>query len=101
MTILTNWAGNHWYTAPHLREPTSVRTSGLVAEHEQVRALGSRHSFTDIADTVRWFNPRTGGLVGVGGRVSPREGVLGMPDKPDDLDWVLVAPATDDTGGQR
>ena len=48
----TNWAGNHVYRAARLEEPGSVaELQELVASHERVRALGSRHSFTDIADT--------------------------------------------------
>jgi xylitol oxidase len=48
----TNWAGNHVYRAARLEKPGSVaELQELVASHERVRALGSRHSFTDIADT--------------------------------------------------
>lgn len=49
---LTNWAGSHTYSATHLHRPHSVAELGeLVARAERVRPLGSRHSFSDLADT--------------------------------------------------
>ena len=51
-----NWAGSHVFTAPALVEATTVsevqdvvRAAGSVG---RVRALGTRHSFTDLADTT-------------------------------------------------
>jgi alditol oxidase len=50
--VLTNWAGNHRYAAGRLHEPRSVaELQELVAGLDRVRALGTRHSFTDLADT--------------------------------------------------
>jgi xylitol oxidase len=50
--VRTNWAGSHTYEASGLATPTSVEeVQELVASHPHVRALGSRHSFTDLADT--------------------------------------------------
>lgn len=47
-----NWAGNHTYSAPVIAHPSSVEElQELVAGSERIRALGSRHSFNDIADT--------------------------------------------------
>ena len=47
-----NWAGNHTYRARAVRRPRSVdELQDLVASHDRVRALGTRHSFTDLADT--------------------------------------------------
>jgi xylitol oxidase len=47
----TNWAGNLAYTASTLHEPTSVEeVRRIVAASTSIRALGSRHSFNDIAD---------------------------------------------------
>lgn len=47
-----NWAGNHTYQAPVIAHPASLQElQELVAGAEHVRALGSRHSFNDIADT--------------------------------------------------
>lgn len=49
---MTNWAGNHTYAAGRLERPTSTeQLQELVAGATRVRALGSRHSFTDIGDT--------------------------------------------------
>ena len=49
----TNWAGNHVYGAQELRHPADLdELCGIVASTEHVRALGSRHSFTDLADTT-------------------------------------------------
>ena len=47
----TNWAGNYTYTAA---ADTPAQRRGASAdrrENERVRALGSRHSFSDLADT--------------------------------------------------
>jgi xylitol oxidase len=47
-----NWAGNHTYRAPVIAHPASLQElQELVMHADQVRALGSRHSFNDIADT--------------------------------------------------
>ena len=49
---LTNWAGNYRYAAARLLTPTSVEeVQEAVAGSRRVRALGTRHSFTSIADT--------------------------------------------------
>jgi alditol oxidase len=49
----TNWAGNVVFGAPRLHQPTSLdEVRRIVAGSEQVRALGSGHSFNPIADTV-------------------------------------------------
>ena len=51
--MLRNWAGNHTYIAGTIHEPVSVAAlQELVAGLDRVRALGSRHSFTDLADTT-------------------------------------------------
>ena len=48
----TNWAGNHVYGAERLLQPTDVdELREIVATTDHVHALGSRHSFTDLADT--------------------------------------------------
>jgi xylitol oxidase len=50
--MLTNWAGNHTYGAPRVHHPATVeQLQEVVAGAGRVRALGSRHSFTDVADT--------------------------------------------------
>ena len=47
-----NWAGNVTYSAEAFLEPATVdELQGLVARWPRVRALGTRHSFTEIADT--------------------------------------------------
>lgn len=47
-----NWAGNLTYGASALLEPTSVEElKEIVAAAPRIRALGSRHSFNQIADT--------------------------------------------------
>lgn len=47
-----NWAGNIRYSAARLTAPGSVdELRRLVADADQVKALGSRHSFNRIADT--------------------------------------------------
>jgi alditol oxidase len=50
---MRNWAGNQSYRASAVREPTSVEEiQELVRGSTRIRALGSRHSFNDIADTT-------------------------------------------------
>ena len=56
-----NWAGTYEYTAPRMVVPQSVDDiRRVVAAGGRVRALGTRHSFTDLPDT-------TGALVDVTG----------------------------------
>lgn len=51
MTVGTNWAGYHEYAATALHRPRSLGDlSDLVARTPRLRALGSRHSFSDLAD---------------------------------------------------
>jgi len=48
----TNWAGTHAYRARVLHRPATVdELREIVAGAPRVRVLGSRHSFTDIADS--------------------------------------------------
>ncbi|WP_406112959.1 D-arabinono-1,4-lactone oxidase [Streptomyces sp. NBC_01014] len=50
--MLTNWAGNIAFTASHIDRPTTLGgLRRLVATGARVRALGSGHSFNEIADT--------------------------------------------------
>ena len=53
MSIGATWAGTHTFTAPHLIEATSIeQVQHAVATIDgPVRALGTRHSFNDLADT--------------------------------------------------
>ena len=46
-----NWAGNYAYRARVVRPQSVDELQTLVATQERIRALGTRHSFTDIADT--------------------------------------------------
>ena len=48
----TNWAGNHFYAGTIHRPRTVDEATSIVRESRSVRGLGSRHSFTDIADAV-------------------------------------------------
>lgn len=48
-----NWAGNHTFTARRLHRPATLdELQEIVAGAERIHALGSRHSFTDIADSA-------------------------------------------------
>ena len=48
----TNWARSHTYAASGVVAPRGLEEiQELVARSPRVRALGSRHSFTDLADT--------------------------------------------------
>ena len=49
----TNWAGNYAYRAVNWHCPETVaQVQEIVAGSRRVKALGTRHSFNDIADTV-------------------------------------------------
>ncbi|MFG1706031.1 FAD-binding protein [Nonomuraea sp. M3C6] len=51
--MLTNWAGNTAFRARDVHHPTSLdELQQLVSATAQVRALGSGHSFNDVADTT-------------------------------------------------
>lgn len=50
---MKNWAGNFHYSAADTARPSSIaELTDLVAQAAQVKALGSRHCFNDIADTT-------------------------------------------------
>jgi alditol oxidase len=52
MSVGETWAGSHTYVARELRRPASVaELQSLVVAEPRLRALGSRHSFTDLADS--------------------------------------------------
>ncbi|HZY26889.1 MAG TPA: FAD-binding protein, partial [Jiangellaceae bacterium] len=47
-----NWAGNYAYRAREIRFPRSIEElQELVVRSSAIRAIGSRHSFNDLADT--------------------------------------------------
>ena len=49
---LTNWAGNVTFGAARVHRPTSVgQLQDVVAGSDRARALGSGHSFSQVADT--------------------------------------------------
>lgn len=48
-----NWSGHHEFAAATVHQPTTVEeVQQIVAAAPRVRALGSRHSFNDLADGV-------------------------------------------------
>lgn len=47
----TTWAGTHTFRAKRLYIPRSIdEAADVIASHDRVRAVGTRHSFNDIAD---------------------------------------------------
>jgi xylitol oxidase len=53
VTEETNWAGNHTYGAERLHRPTTLeQVQEIVSAAPRIRVLGSRHSFTGIADSA-------------------------------------------------
>ena len=49
---MRNWAGNYEYRAQTIHRPRSVEElQKIVSRAHRIRALGSRHSFTDIGDS--------------------------------------------------
>lgn len=52
LTNRGNWAGNYEYRAAHIHEPEAVeQVQELVRRGTKLKALGTRHSFNDIADS--------------------------------------------------
>lgn len=50
---MKNWAGNYAYRARRVHEPRSLeQVQEIVRSASSLRAVGSRHSFNDIADTT-------------------------------------------------
>ncbi|MFJ3402689.1 FAD-binding protein [Promicromonospora sp. NPDC090134] len=50
---MKNWAANLTYSSARTERPrTLAELAGIVAGEPRVRALGSRHSFSDVADTT-------------------------------------------------
>ena len=49
---MRNWSGTYEYRAASIEAPTTVEeVQALVARSPRIRALGTRHSFNDLADT--------------------------------------------------
>jgi alditol oxidase len=48
-----NWAGTHTYRAARIHRPSTVEeVREIVARAPRIRVLGSRHSFSDVADSA-------------------------------------------------
>ena len=48
-----NWARNYTYRAAHIHQPETVeQIQELVSQSDKLKALGTRHSFNNIADTA-------------------------------------------------
>ncbi|MGH3349024.1 MAG: FAD-binding protein [Nocardioides sp.] len=72
----STWARSHDYTARELVRPRSVEdVRDLVLREPKVRALGSRHSFTDLADTPGVLVS----LDGLGGSPSLADDIVRVP----------------------
>ncbi len=53
MTAGSNWSGHHTYRATIVHHPSTVdEVQAVVAASPRIRALGSRHSFSDVADSI-------------------------------------------------
>ena len=47
-----NWAGNYAYRAAQIHAPETVeQIQELIKRSHKIKALGTRHSFNDIADS--------------------------------------------------
>jgi alditol oxidase len=47
-----NWAGTHTYRAARIHRPSTVQEAQeIIAAAPRIRVLGSRHSFSDVADS--------------------------------------------------
>lgn len=53
MTVGTTWSGHHRYAATILHRPRTVaELQEIVARTPRIRALGTRHAFSDLADSA-------------------------------------------------
>ena len=78
----TTWSGSHTFGARGLVSPGTVaQLQEIVAREPRVRALGSRHSFTDLADTSGLLVSvdRFEGADGKPRLVGPDRGVVRVP----------------------
>lgn len=91
-TGLTTWGRSHDFAARRLLEPTSIAAlQEIVAPADRVRAIGTRHSFSDLADT-------TGDLVSLA-RMPQGIAVLdGVADVPAAMRYGDLAPALHERG---
>lgn len=63
VTAERNWAGNHVFSADRVERPTTVEElRRIITGNPRVRALGSRHSFNDLADSAGGVLIELGGL---------------------------------------
>jgi alditol oxidase len=52
METYGNWAGNYFYQANQIFQPESIeQLQDVVRRSQKIKALGTRHSFNDIADS--------------------------------------------------
>jgi xylitol oxidase len=97
---ITNWGGNYRYRANRVHTPaTLAELQELVAKVPRVRVLGSRHSFTDIGDSLQLLSldrlpsevtvDRESMTVAVGG--AARYGELGQVLSPQGLALANLA----------
>jgi alditol oxidase len=72
---MRNWAGNYEYRAETVHRPGSVEElQEIVSRAPRIRALGSRHSFTDIGDSDELV-----ALDGLPGDVETGDGTVTVP----------------------
>jgi xylitol oxidase len=72
---MRNWAGNYEYRARTVHRPGSVEElREIVAQAPRIRAIGSRHSFTDIGDSDELV-----ALDGLPGDVEIGDGTVTVP----------------------
>ena len=51
--MISNWAQTHVFAAPRLIEATNIeQVRAAVSSGDRIRALGTRHSFNDLPDTI-------------------------------------------------
>ncbi len=72
---MRNWAGNYEYRARTVHRPGSVEElQEIVSRASRIRAIGSRHSFTDIGDSDELV-----ALDGLPGEVEVGDGTVTVP----------------------
>jgi hypothetical protein len=89
---------NVFNTDLYLPDMSSSPGRGVVVGFfaETYRSGGGAATLKGLAASpyeLAWFDPREGSLHRVAERATPTDGLLAVPDKPDDRDWLLVARA--------
>lgn len=88
-----NWAGNYEFRARALHRPSTIeQAQEIIARAARIRVLGSRHTFSSIADSDELISLE---LLPIEVEMSPDEGAVTVPGA---VRYGELAPMLDDHG---